>query len=264
MSCNLEAKQGSRSKTYDVNAVFEDEIQGEPTEDDVAFVGDFWDEHEPPLDDSDPDAIVCMQFEDSLVEALQSDGELAACYNTYLDARKRLTDRNKNRGFWGNSKGFSGSVKGKGKGKGKWGSRFRKPLAQRILESECRRCGQKGHWKAECPLARTSGAASNSQSKDHSAFAGTLDVIDGAVDSDMILVATSAEVPCDVQTLHSKCHACFMGVSDSSGDNHKPKMSGPMLSRFVSTLKSLLSPHPEKPPESSVCVNQPSSLPKGI
>ena len=239
----------------------EDEIQGEPTEDDVAFVGDFWDEHDPPLDDNDPDAIVCLQFEDSLVEALQSDGELAACYNTYLDARKRLTDRNKNRGFWGNSKGFSGNVKGKGKGKGKWGSRFRKPLAQRILESECRRCGQKGHWKAECPLARTSGAASNSQSKDHSAFAGTLDVIDGAADSDMILVATSDEVPCDVPTMHSTCHACFMGISYRSGDNHKPQMSGPMLSRFVSTLKSLLSPHPEKPIEPSASVNQPSSLP---
>ena len=48
----------------------------------------FWDEHEPPLDESDPDAIVCLQFEDSLAEALQSDGELAACCSTYLDARK--------------------------------------------------------------------------------------------------------------------------------------------------------------------------------
>ena len=82
---------------------------------------------------------------------------------------------------------LSGNAKGKGKGKGKWGSRFCKPLAQRILESEWRRCGQKGHWKAECPLACSSGAQSNSNSKEIGAFAGTLDVIDGEAESDMPL-----------------------------------------------------------------------------
>ena len=73
-----------------------------------------------------------MQFEESLCEALQCDPELAACYNTYLDARRRISDKNKRRGFWGTSKGFNNS-KGKGKFKGKGPGRFRKPLAQRIL-----------------------------------------------------------------------------------------------------------------------------------
>ena len=41
------------------------------------------------------------------------------------------------------------------------GFRFRKPLAQRILESECRRCGKRGHWKAECPLRSSEHGASS-------------------------------------------------------------------------------------------------------
>ena len=60
-----------------------------------------------------------------MVDALQADSDLAACYNTYLEARKRINDRNRNRGFWGNSKGFNNS-KGKSKGKGKNQMRYRK------------------------------------------------------------------------------------------------------------------------------------------
>ena len=121
--------------------------------------------------------------------------ELAACYNTYVDARKRLSDRNKNRGFW-QSKGSNHGFKGKGKSKSKGFSRFRKPLAQRILESECRRCGQKGHWKAECPLNRNSsqGQAGTSGSKD-SAFAGTVMMAeDTSFDNDMIFVDSQVKV----------------------------------------------------------------------
>ena len=257
------SKSLSRSKTYDVNAVFEDEVHGEIHDDDVAFVGDTWEDLEPPWDENDPDAIVCLQFEDSLVEALQSDGELAACYNTYLDARKRLSDRNKNRGFWGNSKGFSSGSKGKGKNKGKWGNRFRKPLAQRILESECRRCGQKGHWKAECPLARSSSSAHGNSSQETGAFAGTLDVLSAEAESDMILISHDAQVSDDVQRNVSVVHECYMGIGSKMGIGKNvehpnvSQVSGPMMSRFVRSLKTLLSPHSEKPNEPSVCVDQP-------
>ena len=61
-------------------------------EDDQIFVGEAWDDSDY-FDENDPDAVICFQFEESLVEALQTDEEIAACYNTYLDARKRLTDR---------------------------------------------------------------------------------------------------------------------------------------------------------------------------
>eukprot|EP00435_Cladocopium_sp_Y103_P042331 s1525_g11.t1 len=185
-----------RSKTYDVNAVFEDEQPVLATEDEYAYFGEFWDESEPCYDENDPDAVVCMQFEEGLMEALQSDTELASCYNTYMEARKRLTDRNKNRGFWNSSsKGFSSQTKGKSKGKGKWNVRFRKPLSQRILESECRRCGQKGHWKAECPLNRPNNAPSTASNRDSSAFAGATSVLSSTLpEDDMILVAEADEV----------------------------------------------------------------------
>ena len=122
------------------------------------------------LSEGDPDAIYITDFENAAGELLQSDGELAACYNTYLEARQRLAERAKHRGFWpssfrGKGKGGKGSVKGKfNRSFGKGGKRS---LQQRILNSTCRRCGQTGHWKAECPLNRpgsssTSSAPSNS------------------------------------------------------------------------------------------------------
>eukprot|EP00435_Cladocopium_sp_Y103_P023764 s606_g5.t1 len=191
-------KSSMRSKTYDVNVAVEDEWHN--PEDDTAYVGEAWDETEIPYDESDPDALVCMQFEDSLVDALQGDQELALCYNAYLDARKRLTDRNKNRGFWNASKGGPSSVKGKGKGKSKNFPRYREPLSQRILRSECRRCGQRGHWKAECALNRNSSAAPASANKDSAAFTGMTMAVDSDGD-DMIVVPHTETVPCQTQVV---------------------------------------------------------------
>ena len=127
-----------------------------------------------------------MQFEEHMIEALQGDKEVAACLNTYAEARRRLAEKNRNRGFWnvssGGSKGFS---KGKGKSKGK-GFRKRKPLAQRILESECRRCGAQGHWKAECPL-RNVPLQSQTHPKDSGgAFAGTVLIEGDDEDEDLL------------------------------------------------------------------------------
>ena len=161
-----------------------------------------------------------MQFEDSILEALHGDMELAACYNTYVDARKRLSDRNKNRGFWQAPKGSFGSSKGKGKSKQKGFSRFRKPLAQRILESECRRCGQKGHWKAECPLNRGTSQTqvSNPGSKD-SAFAGTVTVTSQMPmdDNDMILMTHMEDAVSHMQDGFETSHAvCCFGNNGAS------------------------------------------------
>ena len=89
--------------------------------------------------------------------------------SAYVDARKRLLEKAKGRGFWGPSKAFKG--KGKGKNKGGFKSNFRKPLAQRILDSTCRICHQKGHWKAECPQ-RHKLAGGNAPSSGLAAFAG--------------------------------------------------------------------------------------------
>ena len=86
-------------------------------------------------------------------------------FNAYSDARRRLTEKYRSRGFWpissGKGKGRS-SFKGSAKGKfGKTHSSSRKSLQQRIMESKCRICGKVGHWKAECP-ARTDASSSTS------------------------------------------------------------------------------------------------------
>ena len=246
-------KSTQRSKTYDINTVTdEDPGQVHPEEDQV-FAGEAWDDSDF-YDESDPDAVICFQFEESLVDALQTDGEIAACYNTYLDARKRLTDKNKNRGFWNSSgnKGYS-SFKGRGKSKSKFGGRMRKPLAQRILESECRRCGQRDHWKAECPLAKPASAnAALGTTKEPSAFAGTtMTVTSFDADDDMILKDEMSEVPhCRNQyTNHPKVAEVFMCQGQTRSG--LPEMSShvlskPLMSRFLQSLKARLSPQPVK------------------
>ena len=109
-------------------------------------------------DAGDEDATFIMDFEDTVIEAVQESPELASCYHTYMEARTRLRERAKYRGFW------SPSALGKGKGKkGKgamnkgFGVSRPKSLAERIATSACRKCGQVGHWKKECPLTNAKG-----------------------------------------------------------------------------------------------------------
>ena len=105
----------------------------------------------------DEDAALVADYEAAMADTVQSDQELASAYNTYSEARRRLSERFRHRGFWpiapsaakGKGKGFKGKGKSDryaGLGKGQ-----KKSLQQRILESTCRACGKKGHWKAECP-----------------------------------------------------------------------------------------------------------------
>ena len=70
---------------------------------------------------------------------------------TYLEARSKLLEKRRSRGFWPikpGGKDNRGFGKGKGRGKGK---RQRDLLLARIAGSTCRLCNQKGHWEAECP-----------------------------------------------------------------------------------------------------------------
>ena len=236
----------ARNKTYDVNAVFDDEPPACFAEEETAYVGEMWDEGEIPFDENDPDAVVCMQFEDSLVDALQGDPDLAACYNTYVDARKRLSDRNKNRGFWVPNKGHGPNVKGKFKGKPKGWGKGRKPLAQRILESECRRCGARGHWKAECPLNRSSSTSTAMNSAKDSAFAGLATALtsQGSDDADMIPMPSSMDVPRFTLVEENHEAFCFMGQEGKHAMSVK-HLTPDRLSRFLNAVKGRLSP-PQK------------------
>ena len=130
--------------------------------------------------DGDDDAMLVMEFESAASELVQEDAELAAAFNSYTEARRRLTEKFKHRGFFPSSssgKGKNRFAKG-GKGKGfKSGFGARKSLQQRILNSTCRICGRKGHWKAECPnrsdAAGSSAGSNNSAAGMGSSFTGS-------------------------------------------------------------------------------------------
>jgi len=96
----------------------------------------------------DADAMTVCAFENELEEFLQETPEMHDAMTTYLEARTRLLEKRKNRGFWP-TKGCGKGAKGKFKGKT---SRSREQLMARIARSHCRKCGAVGHWKAECPL----------------------------------------------------------------------------------------------------------------
>ena len=106
----------------------------------------------------DADALTICAFENELEEFMQETPQMHEAMVTYMEARARLLEKRKNRGFWptkGRGKAFKG-----GKSKGKR-SRDREQLLARISRSHCRKCGALGHWKAECPqnnVDKSSGA----------------------------------------------------------------------------------------------------------
>ena len=153
-------------KTYDHHAFNMDE-EIESTEGEHSF----WTTTEDFLDDNllevlaaedDEDALMVLQFEDTIAETVQSDNELSAFFSSYQEARKRLSEKTRFRGFWGVSRkgdGKGAGKKGKSmKGKGKGG------LERRIANSYCRICWKKGHWKNECPMKPGSNSSSSTSS----------------------------------------------------------------------------------------------------
>ena len=124
--------------------------------------------------DQDEDAALIVQFEDAVTETMQSDPDLAAFFSTYQDARRRLTERVKFRGFWPVRKGGKGGGKPKGKGKGKGG---KMSLAQKIANSYCKICWQKGHWKAECPSRKQGESPTSGASTAPTSFVTTTTVL---------------------------------------------------------------------------------------
>ena len=87
--------------------------------------------------EGDDDAVYVMDFETAAADVLQGDEELASAYTTYVDARRKLSEKFRARGFWPVGKGKKGFSKGKFKSKTGWNG-SRKSLQQRILESNCR------------------------------------------------------------------------------------------------------------------------------
>ena len=166
---DLQGQRVSKSRTYDANTVEDTPSEeGEKTLPAMTASAAV-DESEVDLDEGfmeamlasdDQDALQVQAFEEELENFFQDTPELQEALVSYMEARSRLLAKKKSRGFWpigggkGAPKGGRG-FKGGGKGKGK----HREQLLARIARSTCRICGEKGHWKAECP--RRKGNPSN-------------------------------------------------------------------------------------------------------
>jgi transposase InsO family protein len=169
-------KRSTKLKVYDNNAVLVAE-DDEPA-DHPAFAAEETGEEEmfeQFLQEGDPDAALIADYEATAQDVLQEDSDLANAFSAYQEARQRLAEKQRHRGFWPPSRSMGSSStsswsKGKGrsyqqsfgKGKGSF-TRPKRSLQDRIMSSTCRNCGRKGHWKAECPHKsdnQTSSAAS--------------------------------------------------------------------------------------------------------
>ena len=105
----------------------------------------------------DADALTVQTFEKDLEELMQEVPDLHTALVSYHEARARINERKRNRGFWpagqkGSGKGFKSGFQSSGsKGFRKGNSKGKDELLQRIARTHCKKCGELGHWKAECP-----------------------------------------------------------------------------------------------------------------
>ena len=145
-----------KKKVYPVNFTEEensDVFEGGETAWNVSHDDeDDWDNLDSLIQQGDADALTIQTFEQDLEDLFQSTPDLQSALLTYQEARQKLTERKKFRGFWP-TRNFGGKGKGKGKkGHSKSFSGFGKSsLLDRIAKTHCKLCGEKGHWKAECP-----------------------------------------------------------------------------------------------------------------
>ena len=179
--------------------------------------------------------------------------ELHSALISYLDARQRLKEKSRARGFWPVSSGRGKSSKGrsfsKGGSRGKKSGNAKEALLQRIARSHCRLCGEKGHWRAECPKA-TSGTASSSQR----------DVPAGVAQAMEALVVSRRQTPKRVSsqvslTVHSRPPSCMKarfenrkGVCPFTTSMLSHRGRWPFIRRGISILFKLQVQHCEWSP----------------
>eukprot|EP00434_Breviolum_minutum_P029213 symbB.v1.2.025839.t2/scaffold2536.1/size76742/5 len=144
-------KREKSLKTYDHTAfTLEETMENEGSENafwTTAGPDDVLDDHilETLAGEDDEDAAMVMEFEDAIADSIQSNTDISAFFTSYQEARKRLSEKVKFRGFWGVRKGFDKSgKKGKMKGRGKGGS-----LASRIANSYFQTAEKDDQNKAE-------------------------------------------------------------------------------------------------------------------
>lgn len=104
----------------------------------------------------DADARAVQSFEKDLEDLFQDIPDLHSALVSYHEAHARITERKRNRGFWppghkSSGKGYKPNFSGGGKSSRKGGSKGKDELLQRIARTHCKKWGELGHWKAECP-----------------------------------------------------------------------------------------------------------------
>ena len=203
------AKRGQKLKIYDQTTLLTmDTTEGEETlamqhgtdgTDDQMTEDDFVEQMA--WDGEDQDAVLVTDFENAATEVLQNDTELSMAYSAYTEARKRLSDKFKSRGFWPPTSPWKPTgIKGKGKQKGK--TKHRKSLQERILSSYCKACNRKGHWKAECPYRQGDGNSSGSHAGGGVNAAPTSTVV---ASSEKGLPMEFLNLPVNLPTLDEPC-----------------------------------------------------------
>ena len=152
----------------------------------------------------DADALTVQGFEKELTELFQEIPDLHQALLSYQEARGRIVERKRNRGFWpikGLSKSGKGSSSFGPKGFRKGGSKGKDELLNRIARTHCKRCGELGHWKAECPQRLKESQANVASAHEMEENEAAAQVLFEEIDSE-------AEVGFGVG-FKSKSHMCF-------------------------------------------------------
>ena len=178
---DMTGQRRARGKTYDQSALLMEHQEGEEAQ--PTMMADYVDEvpdeeiMETLIQEGDEDASLVADFEGTATDVVQSDPELASALTAYTEARRRLSEKFRSRGFWPPSHQSKGKHKGGHRGpKGKFGKTSfpRKSLQQRIMESRCRICNQYGHWKAECPQRGNGATGSDRPAQAPTSFVQTM------------------------------------------------------------------------------------------
>ena len=179
----------------------------------------------------DADALTICAFENELEEFMQETPQMYEAMVTYMEARARLLEKRKNRGFWptkGRGKAFKG-----GKSKGKR-SRDREQLLARISRSHCRKCGALGHWKAECPqnnVDKTSGVGATASA--NMAMNETEPYADEVYSESEDACGHQAGFQAETDTIKE---TCFMAMSQVNDEDRQRLQS--RMSRFLQCRQS--------------------------
>eukprot|EP00435_Cladocopium_sp_Y103_P008652 s5213_g2.t1 len=211
-------KAATKTKVYDTMITEEQASHGDDGHERVVYVSTHEDDEIDPeyvealVAQDDPDAQLVQSFETEFEDFVQETPELHQAMVSYVEARQRLLDKRKTRGFWP-PKGGSGGGKQGYKGKYQKGKGGRQGLLARIARSTCRLCNQRGHWKAERPLRQSSASGTSPSPTPPTAASANVAVPEGPLhdESEIFLDGDFSDEDSDVDA------ECFTAVEKPVG-----------------------------------------------